>query len=162
MKITKTVSNSNKLEAAIRDIQNKQLKVGYNESAKYPDGTFVAVVAAQNEFGNPAKKIPPRPFFRPTIENRQQAWSQQMASGAKAILNGTKDAMSVLDAIGLGVAGDVRKSISKVSAPSLKESTVKARLRGKKQGKAVSLTIAKPLVDTGYMLNSLTSEVTSK
>ena len=138
------------------------MRVGWGENAMYPDGERVAVIAAQNEFGNPALKIPPRPFMRPAQSENMSMWKTKMAEGIKASFNNTKTVGEVFEAIGLLVAGGIRTAITKVTSPALKTATVKARLRGTKQGKAVSLTAAKPLVDTGYMLNSLTSEVVEK
>ena len=62
-----------KSATAIRDSIRKGLSahgvtrvtVGFYKSAKYPDGTQVATVAAWNEFG--AKGIPERPFFRTAL-----------------------------------------------------------------------------------------------
>lgn len=162
MKVTKKEGISGGLAKLLEDIKTTQLKVGWGENQKYPDGEPVAMIAAQNEFGNPGKKIPPRPFMRPAISKNKMIWSTKLSQGTKAVLNNKLSIGHVFESIGLLVAGDIRKSISEVTTPALKASTVKARLRGKKQGKSVSLTVAKPLVDTGYMLNSLTSEIVTK
>lgn len=162
MKVTKKAGLSAKLEAAIKEVRAKQLRVGWGEDQKYDDGTSVAMIAAQNEFGNTGKKIPPRPFMRPAIAAHKMTWTAKLAQGTKTVLNGTRSIGEVFEAVGLLVAGDIRKSITLVTSPALKASTVMARLRGKKHGKSVSLTAAKPLVDSGLMLNSLTSEVVAK
>jgi len=162
MKVIKKPGLSTKLASAIKDIEAKQLRVGWGEDAKYDNGTSIAMIAAQNEFGNPGKKIPPRPFMRPTIAAHKMTWATKLSQGTKTVLNGTRSISDVFEAVGLLVAGDIRKSIASVTSPALKTATVMARLRGKKQGKKVSLTAAKPLVDSGYMLNSLTSEAVNK
>lgn len=162
MKVTKKAGLSAKLESVIADVQKKQLRVGWGEDQKYDDGTSIAMIAAQNEFGNPGKKIPPRPFMRPAITAHKMTWTAKLAQGTKTVLNGTRSIGEVFESVGLLVAGDIRKSITLVTSPALKTETVKARLRGKKQGKSVSLTAAKPLIDSGLMLNSLTSEVVAK
>ncbi len=148
-----------KLQEALNELKGRQLRVGWESSAVYPNGDVVAVVAAQNEFGNPAKHIPPRPFMRPTITNKQTIWRDHIAKGAMSVLESKTTAVNALSTIGQGIAGDFRKAIAQVTSPALATATVEARLRGKKQGKSVSLSIAKPLVDTGFMLNSLTSTV---
>jgi len=162
MKVTKKAGLSAQLKKTIQEIEHKQLRVGWGDTIKYDDGTSVAMIAAQNEFGNAAKSIPPRPFMRPAISAHKMTWSAKLAQGTKAVLNGKRSIGEVFEAVGLLVAGDVRKQISLVTAPALKTATVMARLRGTKQGKSVKLTAAKPLVHTGYMLNSLTSEVVEK
>lgn len=162
MKITKKAGLSAKIGSILEDVQKKQLRVGWGEDAKYDNGTSIAMIAAQNEFGNASKKIPPRPFMRPTIAVHKMVWATKLSQGAKTVLNGTRSIGEVFEAVGLLIAGDIRKSIATVTSPALKKETVMARLRGKKQGKSVSLTVAKPLVDTGLMLNSLTSEAVDK
>lgn len=162
MKVTIKAGLSHKLPQIIADVQKDSLKVGWGENQKYEDGTAVAGIAAVQEFGNPMRNIPPRPFMRPTVSEKSLQWQELIAKGMKLVFNDKKSTSAVFEAVGLKVAGDIRASISKVSAPALKTATVKARLRGKKQGKSVSLTAAKPLVDTGLMLNSLTSEVSAK
>lgn len=161
MKIVKKTGLSPALQKAINELKSKTLRVGWGENAAYENGAKVAMIAAQNEFGNPAKSIPPRPFFRPAIAEEKGKWAK---TSGRLVISAIKAGGSVapaLETMGLVVAGDVRKSITKVMTPALKPATVKARLRGKKIGKSVSLTVAKPLVDTGHMLQTLTSEVVS-
>lgn len=162
MKVIKKPGLSAKIEQITSEAKSKQLRVGWGEDARYDDGTSVAMIAAQNEFGNPGKSIPPRPFMRPAIAAHKLTWSNKMAQGAKTVFEGKRSIGEVFEALGLLVAGDIRKSITLVTGPALKASTVMARLRGKKQGKSVSLTVAKPLVDSGLMLNSITSEAVAK
>ncbi len=143
----------------IADIKNIKAQVGFFDSAKYEDGTPVAVIAQQNEYGNLNKNIPPRPFMRPARDDNKSAWGKIAMQGTKQVLEGKKNIKQVFDLLALKVEGDIKIAIKQVTKPSLKESTVRARLRGKNQGKSVSLTVAKPLIDTGYMLASVTHEV---
>lgn len=136
-------------------------KVGWFESAKYNDGTPVAYVATINEFGCPEKNIPARPTVRPTIAEQQGNWRRLAAQGAKAILAGRYTVAQVLEGIGLQAVGDIKKTISKLTSPALKESTVKNRLRRRADRKTIG-GLTKPLVDTGRMLNSLTNVVEDK
>ena len=48
------------------------LNVGFFESSRYIEGTYVAEVARIQEYGS--IKIPPRPFFRNAIDNNMQKW----------------------------------------------------------------------------------------
>lgn len=162
MVIRKTQGLSKNLEKVIQDLKHIHMRVGWGENQKYPDGTPVAEVAATNEFGSPAKHIPPRSFMRSTIMQETENWKRTTAKGLKLVVNGSMTIHDSMESMGLKVAGDIKKTISTITAPALATSTIEARLRGKKQGKSVSLSIAKPLVDTGLMMNSLTSEVVSK
>ena len=74
-----TISGGQKLDAALREMASKvavpaTLRVGFLENAKYPDGTPVAMVAAIQDYGAPGAGIPPRPFFRNMIADKQREW----------------------------------------------------------------------------------------
>ena len=150
------------LQKALEELKQKKIHIGWLEGAKYPDGTPVAEAAAVQELGSQKDHIPPRPFFRPTIAARSNEWKKQYGDGSKAIFDGKETAGSVMQKIGLGIVGDVKKTISQITTPPLKSSTIEARRNRLKNGQGASSTIDKPLVDTGYMLNSLTSEVSDK
>lgn len=130
-------------------------KVGFFETAKYENGTPVAYVAAINEFGAPTQNIPSRPFFRPTISQRRESWQGLAQSGAKAMIRGTATMDDVLEGIGLQAAGDIRRTITKVTLPALAASTARARIR---KGQHPS----KPLEATKKMLTSVTNSVEEK
>lgn len=145
-------------EAAIRkmlaDLEKKEVRVGFFENSKYPDGTPIAYVAAIQEFGY--GPIPPRPFMRPAEEANKGKWVKGISSGVRAVIAGQVTLDHALEQVGMVAAGDVRKAIKAVTAPPLAESTVRARQSRKKGKKAVS---RKPLVDTGQMLQAVNSAV---
>ena len=117
------------LTARIRELDGKQVKVGWFSSSVYPNGTPVALVAAVQELGSPAKNIPPRLGMRATAMRKWGEWKDLMLDGAKAILQGRRTADQVMDAMGAKAAGDIAKNIASVWEPPLKEATVKARAR---------------------------------
>lgn len=129
--------------------------VGWHDTAKYPDGTQVAVAAVSAEYGNVKMNVPPRPIVRPTIEQQSAEWSRQAALGIKAVAMGTRTAEQVITALGELAAGDVRHTITKVTSPELAESTKKRRER-------MGYKPDKPLVRSGLMLSTCTSEVEKK
>ena len=147
----------------IEGLSNKVARVGFFPNHKYDDAekTPVAMVAAQNEFGNPAKRIPPRPFMRPTAESKRTEWQDVARRGARAIARGNATTYSVLDSLGQLAAGDIKKTISQVSSPPLRPATIAARLAKMKDGKTIG-KLNKPLVETGLLFNSVTSEVGDK
>lgn len=146
------------LSQAIKQAERISAEVGFLSSATYENGEKVAMVAAQNEYGNLSKHIPPRPFMRPAKNKNVTVWN---ATFQRAIKQGLRSGnlKSAFDIVSLQVVGDIKKSIVAVTKPALKPATVEARLRDKKQGKSVSLSVAKPLIDSGYMLNSVNYEV---
>lgn len=130
-------------------LEGIQTKVGWFEGNKYPDGTPVAYVAAVQEFGYAEGNIPPRPYFRPTIEAEQKKWATIIGDGARKVIKGSMTPHQALDRVGLVAAGDVRAAIAAVTTPALAPSTLAAR-------KARGNGSAKPLVDTRVMLPTLT------
>jgi|SRR5580700_132911 hypothetical protein len=151
------------------------VRVGFLESATYPNGTPVAMVAAIQDFGT--GKIPPRPFFRNMIAKHKKEWEPALALGIKR--NGY-DIKKTLMQLGEGIAGQLRQSIVDTNAPALSPITV--MLRGMKShdqslvvtGKTVGIAAqrvrdsktnygasTKVLVDSGHLLNSVDYEVTT-
>lgn len=124
--------------------------IGVFASAKYPDGTPVAAVAAWNEFGTDYSeerpfKIKERPAIR--IANKENE---------KILLNLIKKTVDpetmvitprVGGLIGANHQGAIQQSIVKLSDPENKKST-------KKKKKS-----SNPLVDTGFYKNSITFKV---
>ena len=146
------------LTARIRELDGKQVKVGWFASAVYPNGTKVAAVAAVQELGSPSKNIPPRLGMRATAIRKWGEWKDLMAQGAKAVLAGAWKADQVMDAVGAKAAGDIAKNISEVWEPPLKEATVRARAR-RYASREITPSLRKPLVDTARMISSLTHTV---
>lgn len=120
------------------------LRVGFLDGATYPDGTRVAAVAAYNEYGNPARGRPPRPFMRQTIEREREGWGKTLAAGLRM---NDYNAAAGLGVLGEDIAGAIRETITQFDSPPLALPTV--RRKG----------FAKPLVDTGTMLRSVSWEL---
>jgi len=147
-----------RLKNILKDLHGYEARVGWFENSKYEDGTQVAMVAAQNEFGNANKRIPARPFMRPTIIEKQNEWAVLAEKGAKQILLGNQNLENVFNLLGLKAVGDIKRTISKIFTPPLAAATIAARLEKRKNNTTVG-NLFKPLIDTGIMLNSLISVV---
>lgn len=157
-KVIRKNERAKALTVAMRQLDaGLQCRVGFFDTAKYPNGMPVAAVAAVHEFGYSPGGIPARPFFRPTIAEQSPEWTRQFGRAAKAIANGKITAANALEQLGALAAGDVRKTIAGITSPPLKESTIAARRRryAKPGGK-----LDKPLVDTGILFGSVTHLVT--
>lgn len=153
MEVRRT-SNAEAIKKMLAELDKKEIRVGFFENSKYPDGTPIAYVAAIQEFGY--GPIPPRPFMRPAEEANKGKWLKGIAAGVRGVIAGNVTLDHALEQVGMVAAGDVRKAIKAVTAPPLAESTVRARQRRKKGKKSVS---RKPLVDTGEMLQAVNSAV---
>lgn len=147
MSVVREGDNLLKLKVALKELDDQKASVGWYESAHYPGGTPVAYVASIHEFGAPGAGIPPRPFMRPAMAQYGPAWMVALGDGVKSVLRGGMSATQLLEAVTARAAGDVAKSIQAVTAPALKPATI--RRKG----------FAKPLVDTGQMVQSVTNRV---
>lgn len=141
---------------ALAQIHRAKLQVGWFDTARYEDGTPVAYVATIHEFGYPKGGIPARPFMRPTIEQQRTAWRDSIAKGMRTVFEGKRTAKDVLEVVGMVAAGNIGETIASVTTPALKQSTLDAR-QARKKTPGVS---SKPLVDTGLMIQSVSSKVT--
>ncbi len=191
-----TMSGGERLQEVLRQYASSlasagtspEVRVGFLEGATYPDGTSVAAIAAQNEFGGTINRapgtvtvyrkvaasgthflrngrfvkrkeanfssthahgaysitIPPRPFFRNMIKQNARDWPKAIADQLKL----TKlNARITLERMGALISGQLRQSIHDTNTPPNAPSTIARK------------GSAKPLVDTGYMLQSIDYEV---
>ena len=128
-----------------------EVRVGFINGETYPDGTSVAEVAYKNEYGVPENNQPPRQFFRNAINEHSEEWVDAISRG---IGNGL-DAITVLEAVGAVVQGDVQESIATLMDPPLSQETIRRR----RERKVMPNSSTKPLVDTRVMISSVNYEV---
>lgn len=160
MKVTRKAGKIDALRHAVKGLDGAQGRVGWFPSAKYEGGQPVAGIAAVQEFGSPARGIPPRSFFRTTAVEKRDEWAKTAADLARAAAQGKVKPDNVMELLTLAAGGHVRATITKISDPPLKDATVAARKRRLADGgKGAKASIAKPLVDTGIMLATLSYEV---
>lgn len=108
------------------------LEVGFFENSKYQNGTNVASVAKFHEYGT--INIPARPFFRLALKNEKK-WLDYF----KITLIQNNNLNLTLLKLGELTRGDIVKSITQLSNPPLKASTIKRK------------GSSKPLIDTGFL-----------
>lgn len=139
--------------------QPRTLRVGFLAGATYPDGTSVAMVAAIQNFGAPSRGIPPRPFFSNMVAKRADGWPKGIAAQLKATGN---DVDKTLEITGDVIRSQLQIEIRETNAPPLAEATLGRRgYSGKPYNKKNPKTYgAKPLIDTGHMINSVDKEIT--
>lgn len=175
-----TVSGGDKFDKAMADLARKigkpgMVRVGFLESAKYPNGTPVAMVAATQNFGAPARGIPPRPFFSNVVAEKSPEWPAALAG----ILEGNGgDVDNAMELMGQGIKGQIQQAIIDTNEPPLSPITLMLRkmrgddpaliVTGSTVGEAARRVAAgessagvstKPLVDTAVMLNAVDYEV---
>lgn len=155
VRVTHSPGAAQALQRAIKDLKSKQVRVGWFDTAKYEDGTPVAYVATIHELGYPAGGIPARPMMRPTVQEKASEWKDTLAAGSRQVLNGGMTADQMLGQFGMMVAGNISETIAGIHKPALTDSTIAARDR-KRKSPGVSV---KPLVDTGLLIQSVSSKV---
>lgn len=167
-----------KLQAVLRGVaekvsKDKVLRVGFLETAKYPDGTNVAQVAFWDEYGT--KSAPPRPFFRTVIAEKSDGWGRALG---RALKDNDYDADRAFALVGTGIKDQVVTSIVNTAAPALSPVTVMLRgmrsndpslvVTGKVVGEAAARVAAgktnygandKPLIDSGDMQRSVDFDI---
>lgn len=167
-----------RLQAVLRGVvdkltKEKVLRVGFLETAKYPDGTNVAQVAFWNEYGT--KSAPARPFFRTMIAAKSDRWGQALGGALKASDYDVDRAFSL---VGTGIKDQLVTSIVSTTSPALSPVTVMLRgmrsndpslvVTGKVVGEAAERVAAgktnygandKPLIDSGDMQRSVDFDI---
>ena len=144
------VRGGNNLDAIIRKALSasgvETLRVGFFKTAKYPDGTPVAAVAAWNEFGTRTKAggqaIPERPFFRQALRKVQDDVSELVQDSIDSKTMIVDDLLA--DRLGGLVAGAVQENIRDLKNPPNAPSTIARK------------GSSNPLIDTGTMRTSVT------
>lgn len=150
MKNFDTKKIQDRLESISKEFDGMMAQIGFPSGKKYEDGTNVAEVAAIHEYGAPKAKIDARPFFRPAIKKHHDEWVDVLKDKIPDVLSKKETSFDVLDYVGRIAAANVQKEISEVTSPPLKEETIKRK------------GFDKPLIDTGYMLASVTNSVAKK
>lgn len=159
MKITRKAGKIEALRQTVETLNEAKGRVGWFPSAKYEGGQPAAGVAFVQEHGSAKRSVPPRPFMRPTADEKRAEWAKTAGDLTRAAAQGKLAPGNIMPALTLAAEGHVRATITKISEPPLADATVEARKRRLANGgKGAKASIAKPLVDTGLLLNTLTSE----
>lgn len=138
MAIKKTGSLVDALKS--RQYNSSRLRVGFIDSATYPDGQNVATVAFWNEYGT--KIAPPRPFMRTAINDHRAEWIETLKQAVAKY--GADKAMLQLGEV---IKGDIVFNILNWQDPPNAQYTID------KKG------FNKPLIQSAQMSRSITYEL---
>ena len=116
---------------------------GYTRGRRTPGGVNIAGYAADNEFGVPSKKIPPRPFMTTSFDENLQIIEGFVTRQVGLVIDGTIFPIEMLKRIGLVMEKNVKTKIRQIMIPKNSDYTIAI-----KKSK-------KPLIDTGAMINSI-------
>ena len=135
--------DTSKIKAALGRIsdefEGKVVSAGFGVAGDpaYEGGTPVATVAAIQEYGAPARGIPPRPFMRPAKDAHKDEWRKTLAGGVKAVAHGQATGDAVLSGVGLQMQGDIQEQIEATNSPALSPVTLLLR-KWRRQGKKIT------------------------
>ena len=134
----------NRIMRAMDDLKRIDVRVGVQSGERTEDGKFdLASVAAVQEFGSPARKIPSRPFMRESFDTKAKAIAIFGGQAAGKVVDGAIPARMAADLIGLKMTGFIQ---AKIVSGSWTPNT-KYTIRRKKSNK--------PLIDTGRLRQSI-------
>lgn len=132
MAVTGSVKGGDKLEKALAELSRKLnngrkigVKVGWLEGETYPDGTSVPMVAAIQNFGAPARGIPPRPTLSALVA-QADTWPDKLWAVLQAV---DMDADKAMELMGQGLAADLEAIISAGQFAPLSDVTLLLRER---------------------------------
>jgi hypothetical protein len=142
--ITTKVKGGDKLEAALKKMSAAassaaSVDIGFMQGATEPDGTSVGLIAALLNYGT--RHMPPRPFFTLAVNTNQDKLVHNLRV---ALVRTDYNAAAALSMVGQYMQEKIQGEIRSLTQPALAESTIKAK------------GFAKPLIDTGTMLKSVT------
>ena len=148
----KAAGSLQKVLKGVLDEPQLTLSVGvFSTATREGSKTTVAQYAAYNEFGT--TKIPPRPFLRPTMEERQEEWTEAVKGSVSSSLKGGQfNNRSILELIGEGAVKDVKARIMSNVPPPNAPSTVARK-------KAKGIEPIRTLVETGLMHASVAYKI---
>lgn len=141
------------------------------DEAEEPNNAALGYI---HEHGSPVNNIPARPFLVPGVADAKGQYRPRLIRAAQLALDGkTKDALKQLEAAGILAEQGVKAKINSGDFVPLSDATVAARARRGRKGAAAELErrasglpagtdLAKPLIDTGQLRNSITHVVREK
>jgi len=106
-------------------------------------------LAAIHEFGAPSANIPERSFIRATFEANKPKYMSQLRNVVRGVYEGRGTIEAGLKLIGLQIENDMKRRVTTGDGipPPLKQETIDRK------------GSSRPLVDTGQLVNSISSAV---
>lgn len=148
------------LEKQLALINNSYVLVGFQENSQTKQetkngrtkkgGKSMAQIAADNEFGVPSRRVPPRPFMSTSFDENKANINKAIDNQYKKIIDGQTTVQKALGLIGLYMIDLIQKKILEIRTPANSTRTILAKKSDK------------PLIDFGQMLAAVASKVVLK
>jgi hypothetical protein len=131
----------------LKKLKKKSVVIGFPKGWNpYPNGTSVALIATVHEFGSAIRNIPPRPYFRTTLQ-KNNFYKSLREMTFKKVIRGELSQSVAMHQLGDTIANDIKDAIIDVDSPALKVETIKNK------------GSSNPLIDTGHLKQSVTYKV---
>jgi hypothetical protein len=168
------------LAESLRLMASVEVLVGFPEETtdredEATSGMTNAALGYIHDNGAPEQNIPARPFMVPGIEEAEDKLAGILGNMAMAVLRTGNTGLIEQGYMRAGIAAklSIQKKINEGIPPPLALSTLKARARKGRKGAAAelanraaglppSMSLAKPLVDTGEMRNAVNFVIRSR
>ncbi len=152
-----------RFQKLLKELAEKEVRVGFQKGLTYPDGTEVLDVAMWNELGT--EKIPSRPFLRNSVDENKDKITAFLHSKVKNISQ-KASVESVLKDIGVFQKSLIQEKIRKGNFQPNAAITIHGGwIHNKKTGKSFYVKGKKskhPLIDTALMRQSVNYVIKKK
>lgn len=139
-----TLKQLDRLESNVKRLLSKEVSVGFFAGTRNNEGKSIPNIARKNEYGDPSKRVPARPFMAITVSRAEGAMLAAMARIARDVVRGGLEATTALNRLGRSFATAIRTTIlSNVPPPNTPRTVA---LKGS----------SRTLIDTGQMLRAVT------
>lgn len=154
---------------ALSKLKRRSVLVGipsYSDKNNRTDTSAIpnARIGFINEFGDPRRNIPARPFLRPSIREQQKAISAKFKAAGKAATKGDAEEIErILQGLALSVPAEVQAYILRGLSPPLSPITLAnrnaARLTKSQRDAEIEELMRRAGVDTGNMKDTPTDRL---
>lgn len=178
MGVQTTIDRVGAVLAGISAFADRQILVGIPASrgARRQGQITNAALGYIHEHGSPARKIPARPFLVPTVKALRTTVAEMLGLAGKFALAGESQASErVMHGLGLLAVNAIRNRIDAGIPPPLADSTLRGRIRARTsiagavaelarraKGAPAGVDLAKPLIATAQLRNSITYVIRSR
>lgn len=139
-----------KLGRTLNSLLKPHVEVGVRgeDGARKDGGISNVEIATIHEFGAPEANIPERSFIRSTVDGHIAVYAKLTKLLARKVYTLKLPLPAALGILGVKVSGDMRRQIRNGISPELSQETIDRK------------GSSKPLIDTGQLVQAITSKVT--
>jgi hypothetical protein len=137
-----------RIKKDLKELDHSHTKIGIQQKSDTGNRSLsdMVTIGAVHEFGAPRKNVPMRSFMRTTLDEQRRNIASLQTKVHSSVVSGRISVRTGLAIIGEFVTTKIKKKITDIKFPPLKNPSRKRTGGG----------IANPLVDTGQLRASIT------